>query len=372
MAEQALLQTGNAEALTGRLAEYQELLDVLVERPGLTVVSADPWSGASNLVVAAIEELAGARVVVDARSCADTLDLAMAIADSAVSGLAPDASAWWMGTAPPTSAAGLRLSRTARDAGVNLDELRLGSGAGQRRFEESLDLLLALADGEAVLAIDHLGLMLSALPSQEARALLGELRAARQRHSGFELVLVEHPDGPVGRALADGDHPLYRAGHVIRIRRPTPARFVQDLAITRPWTTAPVELVGAAAELASGVPELTWRVVDLAPSDGEDIPTRAVAGWRRLRRISATQTARRWDLLRRVHPVAQSIVAAMSVGLRPHAVAANPKSVSDALSRLRELGMAWQPEERRWALGDPLLAAWVRDHPPPWATRRRQ
>ena len=87
--------------------------------------------------------------------------------------------------------------------------------------------------------------------------------------------------------------------------------------------------------------------------------------------MTASQTVRQWDLLRHVHPIAQSVVAAMSVGIRPHAVAANPKSVHDALSRLRQIGVAWQPEPRRWALGDPLLAAWARDHAPPWAIRRR-
>jgi hypothetical protein len=371
MPDPAVLQTGNAEVLTGRLAEYGELLDVLAERPGLTVISADPWSGTSDLLAPAIAELPGARVSVDARACADSLDLAMAIADTAVTQLAPDAAAWWMRTAPPASAAGLRLSRALSERGVDLDDLRLGSGLGEERLQEAIDLLVALAEGDAILAIDHLGLMLSALPAQKARELLGELRAARQRHPGLDLVLVEHPDGPASAALADSGHPLYRAGQLVRFRRPRPARFVEDLAITRPWTDARVELIGAAAELAGGVPALTWRVIELAPPEGEDAPTRALAGWRRLRRMTTAQTARQWDLLRRVHPIAQPVVAAMSVGLRPHAVAANSKSINDALSRLRQLGLAWQPEERRWALGDPLLASWVRDHAPPWAARRR-
>lgn len=357
--------------LTGRLAEYGELSDVLAERPGLTVISSDPWSGTSDLLTAAIEELDGARVSVDARACADSLDLAMTIADTTVTQLAPDAAAWWVGAAPPTSAAGLRLSRTLGQAGIDLDGLRLGSGLGEQRLSQAIELLIALAGGDAVLAVDHLGLMLPALSAQEARQLLGELRAARQRHPGLDLVLVEHSDGLVSSALADSGHPLYRAGQLVRFRRPKPTRFVEDLSTTRPSTDVRVELIGAAAELAGGVPTLTWRVIELAPSDGEDDQTRALAGWRRLRRMTAAQTARQWDLLRRVHPIAQPIVAAMSVGLRPHAVEANPKSINDALSRLRELGMAWQPEPRRWALGDPLLAAWVRNRPPPWAVRRR-
>lgn len=39
-------------------------------------------------------------------------------------------------------------------------------------------------------------------------------------------------------------------------------------------------------------------------------------------------------------------------------------------SRLRGLGVAWQPEERRWSLSDPLLASWVRENAPSWALRR--
>ncbi|HVA19499.1 MAG TPA: hypothetical protein VMU55_04935 [Solirubrobacteraceae bacterium] len=155
-----------------------------------------------------------------------------------------------------------------------------------------------------------------------------------------------------------------------RAKRAKPARFVEDLTITRPWTRMPVELIGAAAELAAGVPSLAWRIVELAPPESNDAPAQAFAGWRQLRHIIDAPTARTWDLLRRIHPLAQTVVAAVAVGLRPHAVAANPKRVNDALSRLREIGLAWQPEPRRWALADPLLAAWVRDHPPPWALRR--
>jgi hypothetical protein len=365
-------KAGNAEVLTGRLAEYQELLDMLDQRPGLTIISSDPWSGTSALLAAAIDELHGTRVLVDARSCADSRDLAMAIADMAIAQLAPDAAAWWEQAAPPSSAAGLRLARTLHQSGIALEDLRSKTGAetGGYHLADAIELLLALADGDALLAIDHLGLMLSSLSGHETRALLGDLRAARQRHPHLDLVLVENPDGPSSKALEDSGHPLYHAGQLIRIRRAKPSRFIDDLVITRPWTRARIELIGAAAELAAGVPALTWRIIDLAPSRGEDDQTRALAGWRHLRATTASLTAREWDLLRRVHPSAQPVVAAISVGLRPHAVAANPKSVNDALARLRELGLTWQPQPRTWALADPLLAAWVRDHAPPWVRRR--
>ncbi len=370
MPDSALQSRSTAEALIGRLAEQRELLDVLDQRPGLTVAAADPLSGTSALVRSAVEELDGAHVVAGARSCADGLDLAMAVADAAVERLAPEAAAWWVGNAPPSSVAGLRLSRTLRELGIDLQELRLGAGAAERRLSEAIELLLAVADGEALLVLDHLGPMLSALPGEESLRLLDALRAARQQHEGLDLLLIEYPEGPITSALADPSHPLYQAGQVMRLRRAKPSRFVGDLAIARPWTDAPVELIGAAAELASGVPELTWRTIDLAPASGE-APARALTGWRELRRVTTVPTAREWDLLRRVHPVAQSVVAATSLGLRPHAVAANPKSINDALGRLRELGVAWQPEPRRWAVADPLLASWVRAHSPPWAERRR-
>lgn len=57
----------------------------------------------------------------------------------------------------------------------------------------------------------------------------------------------------------------------------------------------------------------------------------------------------------------------MSVGMHPHAIGANSKSVNEGLKRLREVGLAWRSEKRYWALADPLLTAWVRDHTPSWA-----
>jgi hypothetical protein len=201
-------KAGNAEVLTGRIAEYQELLDVLDQRPGLTVVSSDPWSGTSALLAAAIDELHGTRVLVDARSCSDSRDLAMAIADTTIAQLAPDAAAWWAQTAPPTSAAGLRLARTLHQRGVDFEDLRFKAGTetGGHHLADAIELLLALAEGDALLAIDHLGLMLSSLPDHETRELLADLRAARQRHLHLDLVLVEHPDGPSSRALEDRSH----------------------------------------------------------------------------------------------------------------------------------------------------------------------
>lgn len=353
----------SAETLTGRLAEYQELLDLLTERPGLLVVASDPLSGASGLLSVATESLDGAFVKCDARACADAVDLAMTIADTAVEALAPDAVAWWTGSGPAASAAGLRLSRAA--GGLDLQDLREGTGPGSRLLADSLDLLASL-NADATLVIDHLGPMLSVLSDDDARTLLGALRAAHQRHPGLDLVLVEHSDGVMSRALGRSDHPMFHAGRALRIRRPSPSQFIADLAVIRAWTGARVELLGGAAELTSGVPELTWRVVELASDDAE-----VFSGWQRLRRATAVSTERQWDLLRRVHSQAQPVVAAMAAGLGPHSVTANAKSITDALHRLRGLGVIWQPERRHWSIADPLLRSWVREHPPPWVRRRR-
>lgn len=354
----------DAEVLTGHLSEYGELLDLLAERPGLVVVAADPWSGTTALLAAAFEALEGSYVRCDARPCSDSLDLAMAIADRAVASLAPGAAGWWMGLAPTASGEGLRLSRAVSSAGLDIQALQDGAGPGLRLLSDAVDLLASL-DPEAALVIDHLGLMLSAMSPKDARELLAALRAARQRHPNLDLILVEHSDGSMSRALADRDHPMFRAGQLLPIRRSTPARFVGDLAVTRAWTDLPAEILGTAAELAAGVPALTWRIVELAPDGAEPF-----VGWQRLRQTTATSTVRQWDLLRRVHPLAQPVVAAMGVGLWPHSVAANAKSINDALIRLRGLGVAWQPEKRRWSLSDPLLASWLRENAPSWAGRR--
>lgn len=354
----------DAEALTGHLAEYGELAELEAERPGLLVVAGDPLSGTSALLTTMAESLEGACIYCDARTCLDVVDLAMAIADRAVSVLAPEAEAWWMGEAAPGSTAGLRLSRELSPAVMELDDLRHGSGRGLRLLSDAIELVITL-ESRATLVLDHLGLMLSAMQEPEARALLGELRAARQRHPRLDLVLVEHSGGMMSQAFFDTDHPMFQSGQVVPVRRPTPARFAGDLAVARAWTDVSVENLEAAAELTAGVPALTWRTLELTrPGEAP------VVGWRRLRKASEVSTAQQWDLLRRVHRQAQPVVAAMSTGLRPHAVAANAKSVNDALIRLRGLGYVWQPEERKWSLANPLLKAWVRDHAPSWARRR--
>ena len=133
-----------------------------------------------------------------------------------------------------------------------------------------------------------------------------------------------------------------------------------------------LELVGPSAELASGVPALVWTVIRLAPMKRGSPATRASEGWEELRQLTATATAHQWELLRRVHPLAQPIIAAMSIGLRPHSIDANSKSVNEGLKRLREVGLAWRTELRSWVLADPLLAVWARDHAAPWAQRKSQ
>jgi hypothetical protein len=360
----------DGQLLTGHVAEWNELLLLLEERRGLTVIVADPLSGTSALLASALEHNTLPSVLVDARRCGNPLDLAMAVADGAIAVLTPDATAWWMGAAPPSSTAGLRVSRLLNEHGLDPQALRSGEGQDVSRLIEALELTTTLADGPVTLAIDHLGYMLANLRDTASREVLGALRAARQQTSNLDLLLVDHTDGPISQALSDQQHPLYRAGERLRIRRPTPTRIVEDLAITRPLVKAPAALLRGAAELAAGVPALTWQAIAMAPSDGEN-PARALSGWEALRRATAVSVRREWDLLRRVHPAAQTIVGAVSVGLKPHNAPAASKTVDDGLNRLRDVGMAWQPAERTWAIADPLLSAYAREHAQPWALRRR-
>lgn len=358
--------------LIGRLAEYQELLSVLDSRQGLTIVAADPWSGTSAIVRSATEEIDWPCVLVDARSCTDELDLAMAIADATVTTLAPEAAGWWKRLAPPASKAGLELSRVLSAENIDLDDLQLGGGRAEDRLDEAIRLLVALAAPQpATLVIDHAGLLLAGMPAPDARKLLGDLRSHRQTHETLDLLLVEHPDGEASTALQDADHPLYRAGRQLRLRRPDAARYVDDLAIARPWTDVPVPLLRIAADLAAGVPWLTWQLIDHAGAPNDDPRTQALTSWAAVQAATEPATVRQWDLLRRLHPQAQAVVAALASGLKPHSIAANSKSVSDALRRLNGAGLAWQPESRRWVNGNPLLAAWAREHPPPRIHRRR-
>jgi hypothetical protein len=356
--------------LVGRLDEYRELSALLAERPGLTIVSADPWSGISQVIGAVADHLDGTCVLVDARSSGTLLDLSVAIADMAVVTLARSATQWWIGSAPSPSAAGLRLAQQLTTWDIDYERLRAGAGPWAARLTDAVRLLLGLAEGSVTLVIDHLGLLLAALPTGQARELLGLLRTLRQGHSDLDLVLVEHPDGVAAAALSDRAHPLYRAGQSMRVLRPNAARFAFDLEASG-WRDDPqLGVLPAAAELVAGVPSLAWRVVELA-SRGETPEERARDGWVKLRSATALSVARQWDMLRRVHPLAQAVVAAIACGLGPHAVDANSKSITDALRRLRDLGMAWQPLPRTWRLADPFLTEWARHHAPPWIRHQR-
>ncbi len=343
---------------------------MLSQRPGLTVISADPWSGTTELLRLAREPLYPATIV-DARRASDALDLAMAIADTVVATFEPQSFPWWLGSTSQMTGESLRLARAASTIGVDLDELRFGSGAPGARLRDAFVLAASIPGEAPLLMIDHLGILLAAVGRTEARLILSELRAAKQEHRELDLVLVEHSGGQISKALRDKDHPLYQAGQVLRFRRPDPQRFESDLVITRAVTDVPVDLIGAAAELAVGVPALTWRIVELVPTDQRgDSETLALSGWRRLRQITEPAYARMWDTIRRVHSSALDVIAAMSLGIGPYAAPAADKTVNDCLSRLREIGVVWQPRSRTWAITDPLLAAWARDNAASWVLRK--
>ena len=166
--------------------------------------------------------------------------------------------------AQPLHLAVVRLERELSERDIDLDQLRFGSGAGVEQLRHALELVAELSEGKGLLAIDHLDDLLERLNARDARALLGVLRGEHQRSGSVRQLLVGRVDGRLASALRDPEHPLYRAGDIVQFRRPRPHRFIDDLAIGRPWTDAPVELVGAAAELADGAPAYVWRTVDTA------------------------------------------------------------------------------------------------------------
>lgn len=355
-----------AKVLTGRLDPYRELVNAAGERYGLVVLAAAPWSGTSAMLELLAPQLDEPALLVDARVCSGAGDLALAIAERAVAQYMPEALGWWHGTAPASATSGLLLWRRLRAAGLDPDALREDDAPGPRRLAGALELVDVLADAKPIVIIDHLGRMLAAMRPAEGRAILETLRAARQRLDRIDVWLVDHPAGPIERALADPEHPLYRAGAALAIHRPTPDLFAIEVPVAWPDDDHPPRtLMRMAADVCAGVPELTWQVAELAMAHRGDDSERALMGWRELRRLTEGQVRRQWDLLRRVHPSALDVVAELSVGRAPHAAPGASKSINDALGRLRDVGYAWQPVPRTWALSDPLLAAWARENPMP-------
>lgn len=357
-------------ALIGHFSEYDRLLAVLEAQPGLVVLAADPFSGATGIVRQLLPGLAAPTVYADARGVLDELDLGMAVAGAAVATLQPAATAWWTGAAPTTDLEGLRLHRALSHQGVDIDAARTGAGTGPHVLDIALELTCELAGGTVVLALDHLDGVAGG-PRRSTGDALATLRAAAQRLPELQLLLVGHPGGPLERALRDPEHALYRGGQLERLQRAGPSQFVHDLAIARSWTDASVTTVRVAAEITSGVPAYLWSVVDLTVQGNEpDEALQALGAWRRLRALTEAHTARQFDALRAVHPIAQPVVAAIAAGLGAYSLPLNDGRVRPALTKLRDIGAVWQPRDRDWAVADPLLAAWSREHAPPWMRRR--
>jgi hypothetical protein len=355
-----------SRAILGHLSEYQRLVTVLGTQPGLVVLAADPLSGASALVRLVLKQLDSPVVYVDARGALDEIDLGMAIADAAVAALNPQASAWWAGSAPPSDREGLRLHRALSRQGIDIEDVRIGSGPGSRVLDVALELTAELADGPVVLALDHLDGVASRSRQPTANPL-ATLRGARQRLPNLNLLLVGRSRGPVERALSNSTHPLYRGGQLEHLARADPRRFVADLAIAPQWTDAPVATIRVAADLVAGAPAYVWAIVDLATAVDDPDP---VAAWSRLRALTDAHTAAQFDMVRAVHPIAQPVVTSIAVGLGPYGLPLNDGRIRSALQNLAAVGAVWQPSHREWAIADPLLTAWCRDHTPPWIRRR--
>ena len=355
--------------IIGLMAEYAELLDRMAERQRMLVIEADPLSGTSALLAAALGVSDLPTIAVDARAAAGPEDLARSIAMAAIVTLAPEASAWWSrGGAADRN--GLSLARSATASGIDLERLRSGVGQSDQ-LRRALELIDVLADGARWLAIDHLDDLLERLRPASRVEVLGTLRAAGQSGGLLHQLLVGRTAGHLASALDDAQHPLYRAGGRVRVRRPAPRRFVEDLAIDRPWVRAPTAVIGAAAELAGGAPAYVWRIVDTAAGLASPKPGDvATAAWRQLRAQLEPATAEQFVLLGSVHRSAPVVLSAIADGIGPYELALNPKSVHDALTRMRARGQVFAPAKQRWAVSDPALAAWAHEHGAT-GTRRR-
>jgi hypothetical protein len=199
------------------------------------------------------------------------------------------------------------------------------------------------------------------------------LRAEHQRAGSVQQLLVGRTDGRLASALRDPEHPLYRAGANLQLKRPRPQRFVDDLeARPREWKDALLALLGAAAELADGASAYVWRTIDTVREGRTREERTALAAWQRLRERAEPSTAQQYRLLGSVHRAAPTVVSAIANGIGPYELPLNPKSVNDALARMRARGQVFSPEKQRWAVSDPLLAAWARETTPVWVRRRAQ
>jgi hypothetical protein len=361
--------------LIGRLGEHRDLVDRLEQRLGLLVLEADPLSGTSALVALAVADVERRAFIVDARPADSALDLALAITTAVVARFAPEATGWWTGTAHTLDRPALRLMGRLQEAGIDLESLRQGAtGSGSTQLRRALEMAELLADGPVLLVIDHLDALLERVNEPTSREILGVLRADRQRvGQPVELLLVGHTGGRLATALSDNSHPLYRAGPKLHIRRAKPVQFVHDLAIGRPWIDVPVPYVGAAAELGNGSSAFVWRIVEEAKRRGQagDGPTDAVLRtWQAMRWLGEPGYAQRFRELASLHPVAPTIVSAIATSVGPYGLGLNPKRVHDAVTRLRARGTIFAPAPRRWAVSDPLLAAWARDNASATVRRR--
>lgn len=356
-----------ARWLIGHLSEYQSLLVELDEQPGLHPLIADPFSGTTEVLRTALIEISYPSLYVDARSLVNELDLAMAIGDSAIRTLQPAAEAWWTGIAPPGDLGGVRLRRKLHELSLDTQSIQLGEGLGSQTLDDALRLAVHLAGGPIAVAIDHLDDLLRHGRADRADPL-ATLRTARQRLPDLQLVLVGRPEGPLERALKDPRHPLFRAGQPQHLRRSYADRFVNDLAIGRPWLPngATASTVKIAADLAAGVPAYVWAIVDRVAA--EPAPVQQI--WKRYRDERSVAVTRHAETLGALHPIALPVAASVAAGLGAYALPFNDGRVRAALRSMQSAGAAWQPAPRTWGISDPLLASWLRENAPPWIRRR--
>jgi hypothetical protein len=241
-----------------------------------------------------------------------------------------------------------------------LDTVRTAPGTPLAQLTTAMSVTAALAEG-ATVVIDHLGELLAGGSAHAADQLSADLRSLAQDPGLPRQLLIGYAGAYLIQALGNEAHPLYGAGSTIEVERPSPSAFEAAM------DGVPARRVSDAYRRARGAPVLIAEVLDGAESHGS-----VEAGWEILSRITRPAHQALWTALRRVHPQAQAVCACLANDLPPSRTRANPKSINDALGRLRGLGTAWQPAPGRWQLADMLFADHLRRNTPPSIAAERQ
>ena len=362
--------------LAGRRDDVQRLVTLVQESAGALLVTAPPLRGLSELlwlVELHLERVEVDRFVrVDARRATGASDLARLLSVGAVAEFEEDAlNSWELGAAPATreTIEAYRRVMSAAEPRVDVDSLRGGVGEGPRLLEQAFYFTASLADGErAVVIIDHAdAIFRRRFDRAPARQLSGALRSSIQEFGNLQLILAGHQDGPAQRALESHDDPLFRAAQLVAVPPLSPPALANALLKSPIAEGLDAATVNVACDIAAGVPSLTLellgRVRTLAEEFDKDRPGLVLDAYLELIQASRQRLALTIDLARELHRLGPAIMQSLAVGSTPYQLPESSKIVFEALRRLQDAGLIWQPGPRVWAVTDPLVRGWLRGYP---------